>query len=140
MFVARVRSPLLPTSTRNEHEHGFRLRRPNGAQRLMLLELSHGAETIYESAMPSTEVLVGTIQGIVRIERGANGWTVTEVTLRDSHVHALLFEPESRIWFAGISHDGIYASTDGGRSWEKRDRGVTENDIYTCRGNVNLSG
>ncbi len=97
----------------------------------MLLGLSHGAETMYESAIPSTEVLVGTIQGIVRIERGANGWTVTEVTLRDSHVHALLFEPESRIWFAGISHDGIYASTDGGRSWKKRDQGVTENDIYT---------
>ncbi|MBF8298122.1 MAG: hypothetical protein HW395_779 [candidate division NC10 bacterium] len=104
----------------------------------MLQGLSHGGETIYQSATPSTELLVGTIKGIVRVERGASGWSVKEITLAGSHVHALLFEPESRLWFAGISHGGIYASLDGGHSWEKRDAGVTENDLYSlARAKVN---
>ena len=110
----------------------------------MAISLSHGSgETMYASAEPSTEVLVGTIDGVVRIERNGAGWRVTGRTLQDHHIHALLFEPESNTWFAGVSHGGIFASTDGGATWERRDAGVSEDNIYslskaTVNGKVRL--
>ena len=39
----------------------------------MALTLSHGGPTMYRSAAPSKQVLVGTIQGVVCIERDAAG-------------------------------------------------------------------
>ena len=98
----------------------------------MAISLSHGSgETMYASAEPSTEVLVGTIDGVVRIQRGSAGWSVTERTLSGNHIHALLLEPESNTWFAGVQHGGIFASTDGGTTWERRDAGLTEDNVYS---------
>ncbi len=110
----------------------------------MAISLSHGSgETMYASAEPSTTVLVGTIDGVARIERGGAGWSVTERTLREQHIHALLFEPQSNTWFAGVQHGGIFASTDGGSTWERRDTGLTENNVYSLskaplNGNVRI--
>ncbi len=98
----------------------------------MTISLSHGSgETMYTSAEPSTTVLVGTVDGVARIERNGAGWSVTERTLRDHHIHALLLETESDTWFAGVQRGGIFASTDGGSTWERRDAGVTEDNIYS---------
>ncbi len=98
----------------------------------MAISLSHGSgETMYASDEPSTTVLVGTIDGVVRIQRDGAGWSVIERALRDQHIHALLFEPESNTWFAGVQHGGIFASTDGGSTWERRDAGLTEDNVYS---------
>ena len=35
----------------------------------MTITLSHGGPTIYRSSAPARQVLVGTIEGVVRIER-----------------------------------------------------------------------
>ncbi|MCH7481978.1 MAG: hypothetical protein IIC31_04000 [Chloroflexi bacterium] len=110
----------------------------------MTISLSHGSgETMYASAEPSSTVLVGTVDGVARIERNGAGWSVTERTLRDHHIHALLFEAESGTWFAGVQHGGIFASTDGGSTWERRDAGLTEDNVYslskaTLEGKVRL--
>ena len=37
----------------------------------MAITLSHGGPTMYRAAAPSRQVLVGTIDGVVRIERDA---------------------------------------------------------------------
>ncbi len=98
----------------------------------MTLAVSHGGgETIRSANTPSTEVLVGTLDGVVRIERSSNGWAVTQRTLQGQHVHALALEPDSGVWFAGLSGGGIHASQDDGRTWERRDVGLTEHNVYS---------
>jgi photosystem II stability/assembly factor-like uncharacterized protein len=99
----------------------------------MAITLSHGGPTIYRSSIPSKQVLVGTIQGVVRIERDADGpgWHVADRSLTDKHIHALLIEPDSGTIFAGANHGSMVASGDGGRTWEPRDEGLTEHDVYS---------
>ncbi len=97
------------------------------------IALSHGGPTIYSSPAPANQVLIGTIQGVVCLERGADssGWYVSHRALTDKHIHALVIEPESGTIFAGANHGSIFASADGGRTWERRDHGLTEHDVYS---------
>ena len=99
----------------------------------MAITLSHGGPTIYRSPAPSRQVLVGTIDGVVCIEReaGDRTWRVAYRTLTGKHIHALLLEPQSGTLFAGVQHGSIFASADGGRTWERRDKGLTEHNIYS---------
>jgi photosystem II stability/assembly factor-like uncharacterized protein len=99
----------------------------------MAISLSHGGTTTYSSSSRSDQVLVGTIEGVVTIERDAegSGWHVAHRGLTDKHVHAIVIEPDSGTIFAGASHGSFHASTDGGHTWEQRDNGLTENDIYS---------
>ena len=99
----------------------------------MAITLSHGGPTTYRSPARSRHVLVGTIEGVACIERdsGGPGWHVAHRTLTDKHIHALLIEPESGTIFAGANHGSIYASTDGGRTWERRDEGLTQHNVYS---------
>lgn len=99
----------------------------------MAITLSHGGPTIYRSAAQSRRVLVGTIDGVVSIERYSGGaeWRVAERTLPGKHIHALLLEPESGILFAGVKHGSIFASADGGQTWERRNAGLTQENVYS---------
>lgn len=99
----------------------------------MAITLSHGGPTIHRSPAPSRHVLVGTIEGVVCMERdsGGSGWHVAHRTLTDKHIHALLIEPESGTIFAGASHGSIFASADGGQNWERRDEGLTQHNVYS---------
>ncbi|MFQ6028631.1 MAG: WD40/YVTN/BNR-like repeat-containing protein, partial [Dehalococcoidia bacterium] len=99
----------------------------------MTLILSHGGNTMFTSASPSNEILVGTREGVVWLERDSQGsaWQVARKALTDKHVHAIIIEPQSGTLFVGATHDGIYASEDGGHTWERRDQGITKEDIYS---------
>lgn len=107
----------------------------------MTITLSHGGPTIYRSPARSRHVLVGTIQGVVCMERDAEGagWHVAHRALTDQHIHALLIEPESGTIFAGVNRGSIFASVDEGRTWERRDDGLTEHDIYSLA-NTRVAG
>jgi photosystem II stability/assembly factor-like uncharacterized protein len=99
----------------------------------MAITLSHGGPTIYRAHAPSRQVLVGTIDGVVCIERdsGGPGWHIAHRSLTGKHIHALLLEPESGTLFAGVNHGSIFASSDGGQTWERRDKALTEHNIYS---------
>jgi len=98
----------------------------------MAISLSHGGgDTVYTSTSPSTEVLVGTLDGVVTIKRDGADWRVTDRSLQGKHIHAVVFEEGSKQWFAGAKKGGIFASSDGGKSWEERNKGLTENDVYS---------
>jgi photosystem II stability/assembly factor-like uncharacterized protein len=99
----------------------------------MAITLSHGGPTLYSATAPSTQVLVGTIQGVACLERrpDGSGWRVTHRSLPDQHIHALVIEPESGTIFAGVNHGTIFASLDGGHTWERRDTGLTQHDVYS---------
>jgi photosystem II stability/assembly factor-like uncharacterized protein len=102
----------------------------------MAITLSHGGPTIYRAPAPSDQVLVGTIEGVVCLERnaGSPGWHIASRALTDKHIHALLIEPNSGTLFAGANHGSIFASEDGGHTWESRDHGLTEHDVYSLAG------
>jgi len=42
-----------------------------------------------------------------------------------------VLDPATGNLFAGTHKDGIYMSSDGGRTWDERDTGVAYKDIYT---------
>ena len=97
----------------------------------MTITLSHGGPTIYESTTPESDVLVGTNEGIVRMERSGSGWTITDRTLTDLHIHAILKEPVSGLIFAGANHGSVHVSRDNGRTWTRSDTGLTETNVYS---------
>lgn len=84
----------------------------------MAIGLSHGGTTIYSSPSPSKELLVGTREGVVTIERETSGskWRVALRALTDNHISAIMKEPESGLTFAGAFHGSVHASADGGRT------------------------
>ena len=69
----------------------------------MAITLSHGGSSIYSSPSPSSQVLVGTIEGVASIERDGGEWRVAHRSLTDKHVHALVIEPDSGTIFAGAN-------------------------------------
>ena len=99
----------------------------------MTIALSHGGSTIYSSSSRSNEVWVGTREGIVVIERDStgSGWNVARCTLTDKHIGAILREPQSGLTFAGAYHGSVHVSADEGRTWESRNKGLTEHDVYS---------
>ena len=99
----------------------------------MAIGLSHGGSTLYSSPSPSQEVLVGTREGVVTIEREASGseWRVKHRALTDRHISAIIKEQESGLTFAGAFHGSVHASADDGKTWEPRNNGLTETDVYS---------
>jgi photosystem II stability/assembly factor-like uncharacterized protein len=98
----------------------------------MALPLSHGGgDTIIATDKLSDRVHVGTLDGVVTIERSGSDWSVVGRALEGLHVHALIHEPTSDLWFAGVRKGGIYASADDGKTWERRDAGMTRDNVYS---------
>src|SRR4029453_9176833 len=95
--------------------------------------LSHGGSTLYSSPSPSQEVLVGTREGVVTIERAGSGseWRLKHRALTDRHISAIIKEPESGLTFAGAFHGSVHASADEGKAGEPRNTGLTETDVYS---------
>ena len=99
----------------------------------MTIGLSHGGTTIYSSPVLSEQVLVGTREGVVTIARDASGsdWRVTHRAIPDKHISAIMKEPESGLTFAGAFHGGVMVSADDGKTWEARNDGMTQNNVYS---------
>jgi photosystem II stability/assembly factor-like uncharacterized protein len=99
----------------------------------MTITLSHGGTTIYSSRSPSNGVLVGTREGVVTIarENSDSEWQVTHRAIPDKHISAMITEPESGLMFAGAFHGSVQMSADGGKSWEPRDNGMTQSNVYS---------
>jgi photosystem II stability/assembly factor-like uncharacterized protein len=99
----------------------------------MTLGLSHGGTTIYTTPSRSNEVWVATAQGLVAIERDTSnaGWQIGRRMLTDKHISAIVTEPESGLTFVGAFHGSLQVTGDGGRTWETRDVGLTEHDVYS---------
>ena len=99
----------------------------------MAINLSHGGTTIYSSTNLSNQVLVGTREGVVTIEHesGDRPWRIASQSLTDKHISALITEPESGMVFAGAFQGGVHASSDGGKTWQARSNGMTQNNVYS---------
>ena len=99
----------------------------------MAIGLSHGGTTIYASASPTKNILVGTREGAVTIERDAPGsaWRIAHRAVTDKHLSAIINEPASGLVFAGGFHGGVMVSADDGKTWEARNNGMTQDNVYS---------
>ena len=106
----------------------------------MAIGLSHGGSNIYSSPSRSEELLVGTKEGIAILKRGSGAqWDVVHRALPDQFISSIIIEPESGTIFAGAFFGSVHASTDSGRTWERRDNGLTVHDVYSLA-SVKLNG
>jgi len=96
----------------------------------MRVLMSIGGPTVFETDTPANEILIGTANGIVWLERDGAAWREVQRALTGSHISNLVEDPESGRLFAGTHGDGIHASDDGGRTWQRKDRGLTSSNIY----------
>jgi len=96
------------------------------------ITVSPNGRNFYDYRGPATELLVGTADGIVAFNRAALDapWQETHRELRGKHIESLVVEPTSGMIFAGVNRGGIWASEDGGQSWERRDDGIASDKIY----------
>lgn len=98
----------------------------------MAVNVSHGGTTLYSATNLSKQILVGTREGAISVERdGSGSWRVTHRALTDKHISAIITEPQSGLTFAGAFHGGIQVSKDLGKTWEARDNGMTQNNVYS---------
>lgn len=99
----------------------------------MAIGLSHGGTTIYSNSLRSNEVWVGTKEGLVIIERDqrGSGWHVARRLLTDKHISAILTDAGSGVTFVGAFHGSLHVTADAGRTWQARNTGLTENDVYS---------
>ena len=97
----------------------------------MVICLSPGGQPITNGQKPGELLLVGTARGIFSFARQNGSWSPKETVLPEEHISALLFEPSSRTIFAGTYGEALFASGDMGKSWERRDRGIGNREIYS---------
>lgn len=94
--------------------------------------LSPNGCNVYNGQDAVGRLLVGTLDGVVTLERSAPGtWQRAGHSLAGLHVSSLLLEPERGYYFAGIHGEGLYFSEDGGRSWERRMNGLTQTHVFS---------
>src|SRR6185369_15355457 len=77
-----------------------------------------------------------TQDGLVLFERSRNGWQESQRALRGQHISAIIFEKTTGTIFAGAFFGSVHASTDGGKTWERRDNGLAVHDVYSLACNV----
>jgi len=65
-----------------------------------------------------------------RAGRGAP-WRETHRALPGLHVSTLVEDPATGRLFAGTHGHGVHASDDGGRTWQRKDRGIAHANIYS---------
>ena len=103
----------------------------------MAIGLSHGGTNVYSANQRSKDLWVGTKEGLVRFERSASGkWQEAQRALRGQHISSIIFEKTTGSMFAGAFFGSVHASTDGGKTWERRDNGITQHDVYSLASNV----
>ena len=82
-----------------------------------------------------TRMLVGTIDGVVTLDRKLRGkpWVEAARGLKGLHIGALLCEPGSGKLFAGCHADGgLWVSDDGeGADWRRLTDGLAHDHIYS---------
>ncbi|MBM2811886.1 MAG: hypothetical protein HW416_2645 [Chloroflexi bacterium] len=62
---------------------------------------------------------VGTEKGVVVLGEDGERWREERTTLPGKLIETLVASAETGTLYAGLSHDGVYMSTDGARSWDR---------------------
>jgi photosystem II stability/assembly factor-like uncharacterized protein len=87
---------------------------------------------LYQSPAPANEVLIASLNGVVAISRSGSGaaWAESRRMLEGKHIASIAIDEATGDIFAGVHAGGLWASEDGGQSWERRDNGIASDNIY----------
>jgi photosystem II stability/assembly factor-like uncharacterized protein len=84
---------------------------------------------VYDLAIDPTDpstIYAATAQGVYRSDDYGSAWS----QLRTGATNAVCVDPDEHTTvYAGTASGGVYASWDGGSSWEEFNEGLTENEI-----------
>jgi photosystem II stability/assembly factor-like uncharacterized protein len=98
----------------------------------MAIGLTHGGSNVYSDPERPRQLWVGTQDGLVLLERTDDGaWRVAQRALRGLHISSFIEEPSRGVLFAGAFFGSLHASEDGGKSWQRRERGLAQQDVYS---------
>src|SRR2546430_5105903 len=97
----------------------------------MFICLSPGGQATTVGETPKDRLLVGTVTGIFPFAKKDRKWNQQETMLPDQHISSIIFEPVSKTLFAGSYNGKIFASSDNGKSWEQRNEGIVDKEIYS---------
>ena len=56
--------------------------------------------------------------------------------LPDQHVSSVIFEPSTKTLFAGSYSGKIFASSDRGKTWQLRNEGIGDKEIYSLASQI----
>jgi photosystem II stability/assembly factor-like uncharacterized protein len=100
----------------------------------MYVCLSPNGRSQSQSDEAAMTLLVGTVKGVYTLQRSSLGgrWEMASRALADLHISSLLHETRSDTIFAGAHNGGgLFASTDGGKTWEDRTTGLSSQHVYS---------
>lgn len=99
----------------------------------MLISLSPNGDTQTVGQEAATELLVGTIRGIVHFTRDAQGaWVESHRSLEDVHVSSIAIDNETGlVLVGGHGQGGLWASRDWGKTFAASDTGILERHIFS---------
>jgi photosystem II stability/assembly factor-like uncharacterized protein len=110
----------------------------------MAICLSQNGATTYFSKVPSERLFIATADGVFTVDRKTGKeWSVSGSSLKGCHISSLIMEPGSGLMFAGVHKGPVYASADSGETWQLRDKGLAQRDVFSLscaniRGKVKL--
>ena len=97
-----------------------------------MILLSNGGTNWHRSAAHSKTMLIGTVDGVVLLERGPQFWTVKHRALGGCSVSAVTASDDGTL-FAATHGFGVARSEDGGYSWIWVLDGLDHMDLWSAR-------
>ena len=95
----------------------------------MFVCLSPGGQLITNGETQKINYSSARSMGFSLFKRMAPGQQATMVP--GKHFSSIIFEPTTRTLFGGTYSGEIYASSDLGKCWERRDKGIGDKEIYS---------
>jgi hypothetical protein len=99
---------------------------------MMMILLSNGGSNSHRSKKPSDALVVGTVDGVVVLQRAAGGWKVAHRALGGCFVSAVTAADDGTL-FAATHGFGVARSDDGGYSWTWIIDGIDHLDLWSAR-------
>jgi photosystem II stability/assembly factor-like uncharacterized protein len=97
----------------------------------MYVCLSPGGQSLTQGETAKDKLLVGTVDGIFACQKRNGSWESLGAMVPGKHFSSIIFEPTAKMLFGGTYSGEIYASGDFGKTWEQRDSGIGNKEIYS---------
>ncbi|HTC04506.1 MAG TPA: hypothetical protein VK749_13985, partial [Xanthobacteraceae bacterium] len=97
-----------------------------------MILLSNGGTNAHRSRAASDTMVIGTVDGIVLLERAAHGWTIKHRALGGCSVSAVTASEDGTL-FAATHGFGAAKSDDGGMTWTWILDGLDHMDLWSAR-------
>jgi hypothetical protein len=112
-----------------QRNRGFAVQYESG----MMILISNGGSNIHRAQKRSDTIVVGTVDGVAVLARGADGWAIKHRALAGCFVSAVTALDDGTL-FAATHGVGVARSEDGGRAWAWCNNGLAHFDLWSARG------